>query len=201
MILSKISGLQTFQFNNFESAKLYVKDLSRLLKALKQLKSTKFVSEPLKIKAANNSYSKFMSVKSVNFNNSSLERKNSIRYIININLSPTNTLVNVSHVNGNSIISLSAGCADLTKRQKKVQPMALIKIFKVLLIKTSFLLNKPVALHFKNTRTFYESLIIRVLKDKLFIKSVQSYKLVPHNGCRPKKIRRVKRRTKRMVLR
>ena len=201
MILSNISNSQTSQANNFESVKSYVQNLSNLLKTLNKLKSNKLVSKVLKVKMTNSLHSKFVHAKNANSINFNLEKKNLIHYIININLSPTNTLVNVSCVNGNPKMSFSAGFVDLTKRQKKIQPMALIKIFKVLLIKTKFLKNKPVALHFKNTKTFFESLIIKALKDKLFIKSVLSYNLSPHNGCRPKKIRRVKRRTKRMVLR
>jgi ribosomal protein S11 len=107
----------------------------------------------------------------------------------------------VTDIKGNPKISLSAGLINLTKRQKKTQPMALINIFKILLLKARFLKDNPIALHFKNTKPYYESLIIRVLKDKLYIKSIQSYNLSPHNGCRPKKIKRIKRRTKRMVLR
>lgn len=79
--------------------------------------------------------------------------------------------------------------------------MALVNIFKVLLLKVGFLRNAPVAIHFKNTKAFYQSFLIKALKDKLFIKSIQSYNLSPHNGCRPKKLKRIKRRTKRMVLR
>ena len=134
------------------------------------------------------------------FNKKQLNSKPLINYIININLSLTNTLICVTDTKGRILLSFSSGLVNLTKRQKKSQPLALITIFKVLITKAKFLKNKPVALHFKNTKSFYESIIIKTLKDKLFIKTVQSYNLTPHNGCRPKKLKRIKRRTKRMVL-
>ena len=76
-----------------------------------------------------------------------------------------------------------------------------INLFKVLIVKAKFLKNKPIALHFKNTKSFYETLIINLLQNKYYIVSVQSCNLSPHNGCRPKKLRRTKIRTKRKVLR
>ena len=127
-------------------------------------------------------------------------KQNLINYVINVILSPTNTVVNVTDVQGNVIISISAGAINLTKFQKKAQPMALLNIFKTLLVKAKFLQNKSVAIHFKNVKRFHESFFINTLKSKLYIKSIQSYNLTPHNGCRPKKLKRVKRRTKRLVL-
>ena len=203
MILSKTLNLQKREVSNVKSTKTYVKDLSALLTILNQQKTDKLISRTVRDKITNNVYSKFTLNKhkdSFDFKNKST-KKNLISYIINVNLSLTNTLVNVTDIDGNPKIALSAGLVNLTKTQKRTQPMALINIFKALLISARFLLNKPVALHFKNTKAFYESLIIKALKDKLFIKSIQSYNLSPHNGCRPKKLKRIKRRTKRMVLR
>lgn len=121
-------------------------------------------------------------------------------YVINVVLSKTNTFVNVVDMKGNVLVSISAGSLNLTKFQKKAQPTALLSVFKVLLLKAKFLKNKPVALHFKNVKRFHESFFINVLKNKLYIQSFQSYNLLPHNGCRPKKIKKLKIRTKRLVL-
>jgi|AntRauTorckE5430_2_1112549.scaffolds.fasta_scaffold00054_23 ribosomal protein S11 len=204
MILSNILEVRKSVPNEARSTRTYIKKLVVLLSLLNRLKSSKMLAKALKNEKLNSLYSKFDSnncISSFSGHNSKLTKNNSVSYIININLSPTNTLVNVTDVKGKPKVSFSAGLIQLTKRQKKTQPMALISIFKVLLLKARFLKDKPVALHFKNTKVFYESLIVRVLKDRLFIKSVQSYNLSPHNGCRPKKLKRIKRRTKRMVLR
>ena len=199
MISLNILNLQKPHVKNSKSANVYKQNLYDLLKELNRLKSSRLASKMLKNKITGNLHSEFSQFKQTNSFN--FEKKNLISYIISINLSPTNTLVTITYPNGEPKMSFSAGSVGLTKRQKKIQPMALIKIFKSLLIKTWFLINKPVAIHFKNNASFHESLIIKALRDKLIIKSIQSYKLSPHNGCRPKKRKRFKRRTKRMVLR
>jgi ribosomal protein S11 len=179
----------------------YINKLFKLLKSLNKIHSSKNLATTFLNTTMNATYLKFKQNKNTIFLKSNSLKENLVSYVINVNLSPTNTLVNISDVNGNPKISFSAGLVNLTKKQKKTQPMALINIFKVLLLKATFLQNKPIALHFKNTKVFYESLIIKMLKDKLFIKSIYSHNLSPHNGCRPKKLKRIKRRTKRMVLR
>jgi ribosomal protein S11 len=184
MILSNIA------VNN--NKKVYISKLIELIKFLNILKTSK-----KKLKKMPRNITKF----SINEKRALIVKQNVISYIINIVLSPTNTIVNVTDVDKNVIISISAGAINLTKFQKKSQPMALLNIFKFLLPKAKFLQNKAVALHFKNVKRFHESFFITALKKKLFIKSFQSYNLTPHNGCRPKKIKRIKRRTKRLVLR
>lgn len=78
--------------------------------------------------------------------------------------------------------------------------MALLSIFKVLFTRARYLKNSTVALHFKNVKRFHELFFINILKTKLYVKSFQSYNLHPHNGCRPKKLKKIKIRTKRLVL-
>jgi len=175
--------------------KIYIYKLIKLIKILNILKTSK-----KKLKKLSDSIKK-QKLKFYNNNQKfKMAKQNVINYIINIMLSPTNTIVNVTDTNGNVIISISAGGINLTKFQKKAQPMALLNIFKVLLSKAKFLQNNSVALHFKNVKRFHESFFITALKKKIFVKSFQSYNLTPHNGCRPKKIKRIKRRTKRLVL-
>lgn len=204
MILSSILKKQKEQYNTLNLIRSYINELYKLLNMLIYVKSPKFLVNTIKNSNLKKLYARFWYNNTINKVLTISETKvkeNVISYIININLSPTNTIVSVTDIKGNPKISLSAGLIKLTKRQKKTQPMALINIFKVLLLKARFLKDYPTALHFKNTKSYYESLIIKVLKDKLYIKSIQSYNLSPHNGCRPKKIKRIKRRTKRMVLR
>ena len=121
-------------------------------------------------------------------------KQNLIVYVININLTNTNTLVSVTDIKGNVKIFYSSGQVNLKGKQKTKQPAALINILKLLIVKAKFIQNKPLALHFKNTKPYYESFIIRMLKKKFFIKTIRSYNLQPHNGCRPKKIKRFKRK-------
>ena len=116
-------------------------------------------------------------------------------YIINIQTSQTNTLISVTDIKGKTIISLSSGSLKLKKKQKKTQPLAIMTILKHLILKVNFLYNKIVVIHFKNVKIYYESVVIKLLSNILFIKSIKSYNLSPHNGCRPKKLKRFKQRT------
>jgi ribosomal protein S11 len=188
MILSKIIK----QKNRFKvlNLKIYIEKLIKISNFFNNIKISKKIKLIFLLLNVNKLNKKFK--KPVSFKNT----QNLINYIININLSKTNTIVNVTDINGNPKVILSAGLIKLKSSQKIVQPFAIINILKSLFLKATFLNNKCVALHFKNTKIYYESLIINILKNKVFIKSIRSYNLYPHNGCRPKKLKRFKKRTK-----
>lgn len=119
-----------------------------------------------------------------------------ISYVINVNLSLTNTLINVNDIKGNPKFFYSAGMFNLQKTQKVRQPKAIITILKSLLVKMKVFRTKPVALHFNNLFFNHQSYIYKKLKRKIFIKLVTSYNYHPHNGCRLKKKKRIKIRTR-----
>lgn len=119
-----------------------------------------------------------------------------ISYVINVNLSLTNTLINVNDIKGNPKFFYSAGMFNLQKTQKVRQPKAIITILKSLLVKIKVFRTKPVALHFNNLFFNHQSYIYKKLKRKIFIKLVTSYNYHPHNGCRLKKKKRIKIRTR-----
>lgn len=121
-----------------------------------------------------------------------------INYILTLSVSPTNTLINLSNSIGKPLISLSSGSINLKKRQKTLQPLAIINLLKSLILIANFKNNESLTIHFKNLKSYYESLVINLLKNVIFIKSVKSSNLQPHNGCRPKKLRRIKKRTKKI---
>jgi len=119
-----------------------------------------------------------------------------ISYVINVNLLTTNTLINVNTIKGNPRFFYSAGMCNLQKSQKTRQPKAIITILRVLLIKTKLFKSKPVAIHFNNLFFNQQSYILKKLKKKIFTKLVASYTYYSHNGCRLKKKKRVKIRTR-----
>ena len=125
--------------------------------------------------------------------------ENSINYVLNITFSSTNTLINLSNIKGQTLIFLSSGYINLKKKQKKTQPIAVINLLKTLILKAYFLHNKTIAIHFKNVKPYYENLIIKLLKKIVFLKIMKSSNLQPHNGCRPKKMKRFKQRTRRFL--
>jgi len=119
-----------------------------------------------------------------------------ISYIIRINASSTNTFINVNSINGHPKSFLSAGMFNLQKKQKTKQPKAAITMLRALLIKFKICKIKPVVLHFNNLFYNHQSYILKRLKQKLFIKLIMSYNFLPHNGCRLKKKKRIKIRTR-----
>nr|YP_010377286.1 ribosomal protein S11 [Odontella aurita]QYB22935.1 ribosomal protein S11 [Odontella aurita] len=126
--------------------------------------------------------------------------KHCIHYIVNVNLTYTNTFINITDIKGNVKICYSGGSVKLKSKQKIKQPTAILTLLKQLIINAKFLTNNSLAIHFKNTRTNYESYIIKLLIQKFYVKSVKSYNFQPHNGCRPKKIKRLKKKYIKFVL-
>lgn len=123
-------------------------------------------------------------------------KQNPINYILTLSISQTNTLINLSKTNGDVIIFLSSGFLNLKKRQKTLQPLALINLLKSIFLIGNFKFNEVIAVHFRNVKPQYEHLIINLLKKVIFISSIKSSNLQPHNGCRPKKFKKFKKRTK-----
>lgn len=164
--------------------KLYIKKLEKkigLLHEIKNTKNYKLIRKNLQLKSK-----KFdLGIK-----------QNLIKYIINIRFSETNTLVNITDIKGNPKVTFSSGIVHLKGKQKKHQPTALVKILKTMFSKIKFISTEPVALHFVRAKRFHIFLAINLLKSKVFIRTIRNYNLKPYNGCRPRKIRRIKKRSK-----
>ena len=127
---------------------------------------------------------------------SSLYNQKLISYVISINLLSKNTLINVNNIKGNPKFFYSAGMLNLQKKQKFRQPKAIILILRDLLLKFKNFRIKPGAVHFNNIFFNHQSYIFKKLKHKIFTKLVVSRSNRPHNGCRLKKKKRIKIRTK-----
>ena len=125
------------------------------------------------------------------FNNQKL-----ISYILSISLSSTNTLINVNGIKGNPKFFYSAGMFNLQKKQKTRQPKAIITILRALLVKSKIFKTKPAAIHFNNVFFNHQSYVFKKLKQKVFTKLVKTYAYRSHNGCRLRKKKRIKVRTR-----
>jgi ribosomal protein S11 len=117
-----------------------------------------------------------------------------IMYVINIYFTSTNTFVTIADVKGVTKLFLSGGHLKLRSRQKKFQPRVILNLLKILLKKASFLKGKRIAFHFYNVNQFAQRLILSLLKKNFFIIFIKNYLLHPFNGCRPKKLKRLKRK-------
>ena len=119
-----------------------------------------------------------------------------MNYIVNINQSETNTLINLNDIKGNPKLFYSAGMLNLQRKEKIRQPKVTILLLRALLSKSKIFKCKPAALHFSRLFFGYQSYIFKKLKQRIFIKLVISYNHNSHNGCRLKKRKRIKIRTK-----
>ena len=90
--------------------------------------------------------------------------------------------------NGNLISYYTASKLGF-KGSQKTKKYTLITILKNFIYNLNYLNNTTVIVKFKGI-TRNQNLIVKKLKEKLFIKAIIYNNLLPHNGCRPKKIRR-----------
>jgi hypothetical protein len=130
-----------------------------------------------------------------NQNEKSLKQDYIVKYIIDITFSKTNTLLHVMDFSGNLKFFCSAGDLNYKGKNKIARWLILKHFYKVLVLKLKFLTNQPIALHLKNIR-FDKFWIFKKFKKKFFIKTIKIFKSYSYNGCRNKKIRRKKIRTK-----
>merc|ERR1712157_163054 len=89
-------------------------------------------------------------------------------------------------------------CLIYKKKQKIKQPKAVITILRALLLKFKPYKIKPIAVHFNNVFLNHQSYIFKKLKQKTFTKLFVNYRYRSHNGCRLKKKKRIKIRTRKL---
>ena len=123
--------------------------------------------------------------------NTSSEDKPLISYIININVSNSNIAMSINDKNGKLKGYFTAGTLGF-KGSQKTKKYTLITILKNFNYKFNFLNNKSVLVNFKGV-TKDQKLFIKKLKEKVSIKAINYTNLLPHNGCRPRKIKKLKR--------
>ena len=121
--------------------------------------------------------------------------ENPIKHIIGITLTNSNTNLYFSDIKGKIKFFLSSGFLGLNGKQKIKKPVVLVKLVRYVLSKLNFLSNHSTALHLKNFTKFYASLVITLLNKYILLELIRVYNNKPHNGCRPKKIKRKKRGT------
>ena len=202
MFLLKINKQNKIAFQVIKKILFNIKVLT-ILKHPQKIKKLKLILMFLVLKKNKSLYvknrSKFYQTLPICSSNNVFSKQH-VHYIVNINLTYTNTFINVTDIKGNVKINYSGGSVGLKSKQKIKQPTAMLSLIKHLIINAKFLNNNSLALHFKNTRLNYERYVIKLLKQFFFIKTVKSYNFQPHNGCRPKKIKRLKKNFIKFVL-
>jgi len=123
-----------------------------------------------------------------NLSDTDTKMKPLISYVINVNLSNSNTIISILDKRGNLKGYYTSGILGF-KGSQKTKKYTIITMLKNFLYNFNFINNKSVLVNFKGV-TKDQNLFIKKLKEKVSIKAINYDNLLPHNGCRPKKIRR-----------
>ena len=120
-----------------------------------------------------------------------LKSANLIKYIIGISIYNTNTIMYVSDIKGTIKFFCTSNSLGL-KKKKKITTLA--KLIKYTTSKIDFISNSDlVSLHLKNCTDRLASLSSSFLSRHYNIELIKVKNIKPHNGCRPRKIKRKKR--------
>lgn len=122
-----------------------------------------------------------------------------VTYILEISFAKKNTLFHLSDYSGNIKFFYSAGSVELTGKGKTWRGRILRQFYKLLISKLKFVRKVPLAVHFKNVNSnlFW---FIKKLKKKFLITIIQSSQKYPYNGCRNRKFRRKKFKSRLFLL-
>jgi len=117
-------------------------------------------------------------------------RKNVVKAIVHIKATFNNTLITVTDINGDAICSSSAGCVGF-KGSRKSTPFAAQQA--ALRCATAAKRNgvREVEIRVKGPGSGRESAISALQQSGLRIASIEDVTALPHDGCRPRKRRRV----------
>ena len=134
----------------------------------------------------------------MNFNSSYFNYNNNlINFIFTITMKKNNVYIIITDFKGTKKLVYSSSSIKSSEKNsllKKKQSNLFIQILKIVIKNSKQINKKNVAIHFKNTTIFQELITILIFKNFFFIKSIKSFNSLPHNGCRPKKFKRLKRK-------
>jgi small subunit ribosomal protein S11 len=118
------------------------------------------------------------------------KRKSIAKGQIHIKSTYNNTIVTLTDLSGNVIGWSSAGLLGF-KGTKKATPYAATNIMNSLLERTKKIGLKEVEVYVKGIGSGRESAIRSIAANGIDIVSITDTTPIPHNGCRPPKVRRV----------
>jgi small subunit ribosomal protein S11 len=118
------------------------------------------------------------------------ERKNIVSGVAHVNASFNNTVVNITDAQGNTISWSSAGAKGF-KGSRKSTPYAAQMAAEDAAKKAQEHGMKTVEVEVKGPGSGRESALRALQAMGLLVTSIRDVTSIPHNGCRPKKRRRV----------
>jgi small subunit ribosomal protein S11 len=118
------------------------------------------------------------------------KKKNISLGVIHIKVTFNNTIVTLTDIQGNSVLSCSSGELGF-KGAKKSTPFAAQLAVEKLLDKAKDTGLKTVSIKIKGPGSQRESALRAVFSKNLIVTTISDVSSVAHNGCRPPKRRRV----------
>ena len=167
---------------------------SKMLKLIYITNTVKKVQSKILFLKKLKSYKKLKNLRLLLSKNYLFKSKNLIKYIIGISVSSSMIIIYVSNINGNIKFFCTAGSLGI-KKKKKNKLAVLIKLIKVMMFKVKFISKQDtIALHIINCNEYLSKFITSFLAKLYNIEMIKMVNNQPHNGCRPKKVKRKKRR-------
>jgi len=117
-------------------------------------------------------------------------RKNVVRGIVHIKATQNNTIVTITDMNGETLCWDSAGTIGF-KGARKSTPFAATRAAETSASKARKMGMSEVEIRIKGSGAGRESAVNGLTAAGLRVTAVEDHTPVPHNGCRPKKRRRV----------
>jgi hypothetical protein len=113
-----------------------------------------------------------------------------VNYIIYICFKKSNTFLHILDCLGNQVVFYSIG---LLKYNKKLSKFIILEKFsKLILFELNFLKNNTVVSIYLKNFDFNYKWFLNKIKKKLYIICVDLINSLPYNGCRKKKLKRIK---------
>ena len=117
-------------------------------------------------------------------------KRNVVKAIVHINATFNNTILTVATTNGETLCWDSAGTIGF-KGSRKSTPFAAQRAAETVADKAKKMGVREVEVRVKGPGSGRESAITALQSAGLTIKSIEDVTPLPHNGCRPRKKRRV----------
>jgi len=117
-------------------------------------------------------------------------RKNVVRGVVHIKATSNNTIVTITDMNGETLCWDSAGTMGF-KGARKSTPFAATRAAEQSASKARKMGMTEVEIRIKGSGSGRESAVNGLTAAGLRVTAVEDHTPVPHNGCRPKKRRRV----------
>ncbi|MAB82384.1 MAG: 30S ribosomal protein S11 [Phycisphaerae bacterium] len=117
-------------------------------------------------------------------------RKNIGKAIAHVNATFNNTMVTITDLNGETLCWDSAGTVGF-KGARKATPFAATRAAERVASKAKRMGVREVEVRVKGPGSGRESAITGLSSSGLLVTAVEDHTPIPHNGCRPRKQRRV----------